>query len=83
MESSTKPILCQTEDDHWNLLERICDMEPRDRQALWAMDYSNMTRLSMLGLHQDAKALMDSAGLSHAEAHMVVVFANFLLHSKQ
>lgn len=78
---------CETEKECWRVLARLCHLSRSDCQAILAMEYSNMKRLSMLAtLFSAAEAvtsLMDHAGVSHAKAHIVVLFATYLLHHKQ
>jgi hypothetical protein len=66
----------------WKVFVRVCDLTRSDCQVLWGkqMEYSTMKRLSMLGLDPNIQLLL-KAGLSHAKANMIILFATYILHN--
>ena len=71
---------CQSEVECWGVFVKVCSLSKDDCSKILSLGYSSMKTLSMFGLHNDAQSLL-AAGLEDAKAHMVLLFAAFVLHS--
>ncbi|CAB9519156.1 expressed unknown protein [Seminavis robusta] len=72
---------CETERDYWRVFFRVCDLGPNEIKTIHALDYTSITRLSLIGMHKNTESLL-KAGISEVKAHMIQFFCTYLLHCK-
>lgn len=70
-----------SETSQWKTFVRVCELNKSDCRAILSLEYTTMQRLSMFGIHKNANSLTN-AGISDAKAHMIILFATYMLHMK-